>query len=89
VKIQKLDQAHLKAVGFTDGHCKYETILTDQIYLRTLNITTSLSKYLQGFCVNCIAVFQMVNQTLNSLKNILTLNNNFTRVKQAAENVVR
>ncbi|KAL4126118.1 hypothetical protein QTP88_010347 [Uroleucon formosanum] len=68
-------EARLKAIGFIEELCKYETILTAQIYLRIFNITTPLSKYLQGHGVNFVAAFQMVNQTLNSLKNI---NRDFT-----------
>ncbi|KAL4153880.1 hypothetical protein QTP88_001713 [Uroleucon formosanum] len=79
-------EARLKAIGFIEGLCKYETILTAQIYLRIFNITTPLSKYLQGHGVNFVAAFQMVNQTLNSLKNI---NRDFTSITQAADNFVR
>ena len=79
-------EACLKAIGFIEGLCKYETILTAQIYLRIFNITTLLSKYLQGLGVNFVAVFQMINQTLNILKNI---NRDFTSIKQAADNFVR
>ncbi|KAL4143892.1 hypothetical protein QTP88_006146 [Uroleucon formosanum] len=79
-------EARLKAIGFIEGLCKYETILTAQIYLRIFNITTPLSKYLQGHGVNFVAAFQMVNQILNSLKNI---NRDFTSITQAADNFVR
>jgi len=79
-------EARLKAIGYIEGLCKYETILTAQIYLRIFNITTPLSKYLQGYGVNFVAAFQMVNQTLNSLKNI---NRDFTCIKQAADSFIR
>jgi hypothetical protein len=79
-------EARLKAIGFIEGLCKYETILIAQIYLRIFNITTPLSKYLQGHDVNFIAAFQMVNQTLNSLKNI---NRDFTSITQVADNFFR
>lgn len=52
-------EARLKAIGLIKGLCKYETILTAQIYLRVFNITP-LSKYLQGFGVNFLAAFQIV-----------------------------
>jgi hypothetical protein len=61
-------KARLKAIGFIEGLSKYKTILTAQIYLRIFNITTPLSKYLQGYGVNFICAFQMVTQTLDNLK---------------------
>lgn len=71
-------EARLKAIGFIEGLSKYETILTAQIYLRIFNITTPLSKYLQGRGVNFICAFQMVTQTLDSLK---LMNRDFTTIK--------
>lgn len=63
-------EARLKANGFIEGLCKYETVLTTQIYLRIFNKTSPLSKYLQGYGVKLVAAFQMVIQTLNDLKKI-------------------
>ncbi|KAF0697077.1 zinc finger MYM-type protein 1-like, partial [Aphis craccivora] len=75
-------EARLKANGFMEGLCKYETILTSQIYLRIFNKTTPLSKYLQGYGVNLVSAHQMVTQTLNDLKKI---DRDFLSVKQAAD----
>jgi hypothetical protein len=41
-----------KAIGLIEGLCKYETILTAQIYLRSFQKTTLHSKYLKGYGVN-------------------------------------
>ncbi|VVC43792.1 Hypothetical protein CINCED_3A010399 [Cinara cedri] len=38
----------IKAIGLIEGLCKYETVLTAQIYLWIFQKTTPLSKYLQG-----------------------------------------
>lgn len=76
-------EARLKASGFMEGLCKYETILTAQIYLRIFNKTTPLSKYLQGYGVNLVSAHEMVTQTLNDLKKI---DRDFPSIKQAADN---
>jgi len=76
-------EARLKASGFMKGLCKYDTILTAQIYLRIFNKTTPLSKYLQGYGVNLVSAHQMVTQTLNDLKKI---DRDFPSIKQAADN---
>ena len=76
-------ETRLKASGFMEGLCKYETILTAQIYLRIFNKTTPLSKYLQGYGINLVSAHQMVTQTLNDLKKI---DRDFPSIKQAADN---
>lgn len=78
-------EARLKASGFIEGLCKYDTVLTAQTYLRIFSKTTPLSKYLQGYGVNLVAAFQMVTQTLDDLKKI---NRDFPSVKQAADHFV-
>jgi len=67
------------------GLCKYETILTAQIYLRIFLKTTPLSKYLQGHGVNMMTYFQMVQSTLEELK---LDTRDFSNVMKAVDNFV-
>ncbi|KAF0682229.1 zinc finger MYM-type protein 1-like [Aphis craccivora] len=77
--------ARYKAIGLIEGLCKYETILTAQIYLRIFQKTTPLSKYLQGHGINMMTSFQMVQATLEELKLDVR---DFASVKEAADNFV-
>lgn len=77
--------AKFKAVGLKEGLCKYETVLTAEIYLRIFQKTTSLSKYLQGHGVNIMASYKMVIATLNDLKQI---KRDFVSVKEAANTFI-
>ncbi|VVC43150.1 Hypothetical protein CINCED_3A003119 [Cinara cedri] len=77
--------ARFKTIGLIEGLCKYEIVLTAQIYLRIFLKTTPLFKYLQGHGVNIITSYQMVQATLEEFK----LNaRDFSSVKEAADNFV-
>lgn len=59
--------ARYKVIGLIEGLCKYETILSAQIYLCIFQKTTPLSKYLQSPGINMMTTYQMVQATLESL----------------------
>ncbi|KAL4082844.1 hypothetical protein QTP88_029500 [Uroleucon formosanum] len=52
-------EARFKASGVKAGLCKYEIILTAQMYLRIFEKTTPLFKYLQGKEINIMTAYQM------------------------------
>jgi len=77
--------ARFEAIGFIEGLCKYETILTANIYLLIYQKTTPLSKYLQGYGVNIMTSYQMVKATLEDLKiNVL----DFSSIKKVTDTFV-
>jgi len=79
-------EARFKASGLKAGLCKYETILTAQMYLRIFEKTTPLSKYLQGKGINIMTAYQMVTQTLQDLRKCTR---EFSRTKDAADKFVQ
>lgn len=77
--------ARYKAIGLIEGLYKYETILTDQIYLRIFQKTTPLFKCLQGYGVNMMTSYQIFQATLEEFKLDAR---GFSNVKEAANNFV-
>ncbi|KAL4143886.1 hypothetical protein QTP88_006140 [Uroleucon formosanum] len=79
-------EARFKASGLKAGLCKYEIILTAQMYLRIFEKTTPLSKYHQGKEINIMTAYQMVTQTLQDLRKCTR---EFSRTKDAADKFVQ
>ncbi|XP_065672781.1 uncharacterized protein LOC136090307 [Hydra vulgaris] len=64
---------------------KYKTVLTGFVYLRIMESTTPLSKYLQTSGLNFIKAFEMVKVTISEIQTQLR---NFDQVKVAADHFI-
>lgn len=62
-------EACFKISELKEGSCKYETILTAQMYLKIFEKTTPLSKYLQDKGINIMTAYQIIKKTLQELRN--------------------
>jgi hypothetical protein len=78
-------EAKYKALGLVEGLCKFETVLTAQLFLKIFDSTTPLSKYLQAKDVNLMAAYSMVEATTTSLEKMRLA---FDDVKHAADRFV-
>lgn len=61
-------EARFKTSGLKEGLCKYETVLTAQMYFKIFQKTTPLSKYLQGHGINIMTAYHMLKQTFEDLR---------------------
>lgn len=77
--------ARVKATGYIDTLLKYETVLTAQLFLRVLEETAPLSKYLQTNGMDLLSAHRMVVKTEEKLKSMAR---DFESLKTAANTFV-
>lgn len=81
-----ISEARVKAKGFLEAFCKFETILTAQLFLRIFEKTTPFSEYLQTKGIDLLKVYQLYQETVNSLQ---LYSRDFVSIQKAAEDFVK